>query len=228
MGVLKQAPAFPEFKTHNIPIINLLSDFGRVYNQIREAEYLLGIEYYDEAYKEQSARLPFATRDAFINFHVSRLIIAFESYLKGALWECDNMCSGGLGKQVQNPRKEDRPLARAWFHVLPSKILPDFSLKVRDGDVYAFMERFYRDVRNQLFHGAQLENPSAYDFLQFMEVYAKLYEWIASWDCVAFFLVRQSQGRLTLPPWDWQTLQEEETRKRKLLMDRRKAAGLVQ
>ncbi len=221
--ILTQPLGFPSFKVQNIAIVNLCNEFAYLYNRIREPEHLLGVEYYDKLTEEERGRISFASREAFVNFHVSSIIVRFEAYLRFALWECDNVCSIGITKLVRSPLRAAKPLSKALYDVLPSKVLPDFSLRVSNPEVFSFLEEFYRDVRNSLFHGSELEKPSAYEFLQFMEVYARLYEWIASWACVMITVTRGKEGRLQVAAdFDLNSYQP----RWRTLLERRKAAGL--
>lgn len=191
---------FPELKSSNIPIINLLGRFITRYNDFHRQEI---IDYFDshkhKLLKDKKFYF-FQFPNEFLSFILRDIILYFESYLKYNLWSTAHAKKRkDVLALVKNPSMADREVAKAAFHTIPSKVDSAFSLKVHKESLYEYMLRFYKDIRNPLFHGNQL-NPGVdiHDFVKVLDVYKELYLWVAHWTCGDLLLGKDEKGHLTI------------------------------
>lgn len=121
----------------------------------------------------------------FLTLILQRAILGIESYLIGAVFY-ETAVKGkkvDLSK-IKNPYKlMGRSAVNNYYNLLPALVDPKITLKNYNLELWRDTDKFYRIIRNPLFHGNQIINAksgaegvlSAYQFL------ADIYNWIDSW-----------------------------------------------
>lgn len=193
IGEVRSAPRYPQFNMSQRPIWNICCNFARLYNYTHQPGWLVALEQYDRRDEETALSEVFPTRDYYLNYVILWVILDFEEYVKGALWETGHLADIPIEKQIRRlPR--GRSVVEHLFDWLPGRIHPSFGLPAFDSEAYSFFSRFYSEVRNSLFHGGWIQDPQVHDFLCFVEWYKRGFEWIASWRTTSFFLEREDHA----------------------------------
>ncbi len=114
-----------------------------------------------------------------------RAIVGIESYLPAAvMFKLGNM---GLLNQsnmnyVRNPYSLNaKKMVEKYYHLLPELIDRNCSLKRSNPGLYEKNKIFYKEVRNPIFHGYQLDSPNLEGSFKVYKHVADLYKWIDSW-----------------------------------------------
>lgn len=171
-------------KFSNIPALNLRMEFNRTY------AYLFS-DAAEAAMKPpiRAAKAPMfvwlGMPDDLMTLMLQRAILGVESYLPLAL----KFASAQLG--VVSPElfaKLDDPFsfgaksaASNIYNRMPSAVHPDLSLRHLDQELFEKTIRFYKVVRNPLFHGQQLYDTDIEAIRRAFDHLAKIYEWIDYW-----------------------------------------------
>jgi hypothetical protein len=67
------------------------------------------------------------------------------------------------------------------YNKLPALVDPAVQLEIIQPDLWALTERFYKEVRNPLFHGYELNGPTAASVLDAMRLLERIYTWMDKW-----------------------------------------------
>lgn len=168
----------------NIPLWNLREEF-HLFRQT------LALENFRSALLSQ--KRPIAT--PILDWHgspndlltlvVQRAVQGLEAYICGAVW-AELGASGRLTPQlnqwVRNPFKIPGRggTASQYYHRLPCLLSPDLSLTRRMA-VWCEVVVFYKNVRNPIFHGLQLQSRDLHEARECLELIQRIYDWIDSW-----------------------------------------------
>ena len=169
----------------NIPPINLRDEFNRTYRFVYSAtfsEAMGPVIYPIHAPPAVWLGMP----DDFATFVVQRAVLGLESYLPAAVYVEAGLrgrLTPELGLKLRNPFsfKKRAGTVEAFYHMLPSALDPGASLKVMHAELWNRTSKFYREIRNPLFHGKQLHKPSLEGIRGVFDLLAQLYEWIDEW-----------------------------------------------
>lgn len=200
---IKAEKPLPAFKTQNRPIVNLLQGFVNFYNAASDPAWVLQLENCDRNPSQRGF-----DKDGYFTHLVGALILDFETYLKYAIW----MTSALAGRPEIVRRMKSLPprtsIVDHLFNNLPRELHPDLPIAEADPDAAMFFRTFYKEVRNEIFHGNQIMDAKSYDFLCFLEWYRRGYEWLASWGTLELYLEfdgeysRIKEKRLNPAPYD--------------------------
>jgi hypothetical protein len=170
---------------HNIPLINLRSEFN-LYSDLFSGEDFRD-QFKTTRYKEIS--LPNmdwgGNHDTLLTMLLQRAIVGIESYIPAAIMvEAGRRgcLERGDFEFLKNPYNlGGRGTVDNYYHRLPSQLCKDFSLKVYDSILWKKNIAFYREVRNPLFHGQEIESKCVDGVYQSYMHIQDLYNWIDSW-----------------------------------------------
>ncbi len=181
--IVSDEPPFG-LKFSNIPVINLRMEFNYMYAFLhsRDAEACL-----------KPPLKPIRTRlfvwggmpDDFMTLVLQRAILGIEAYLPFALWYTSAVL-GNMSKELVAKLKKpfsfgSKSAVANIYHRMPAAVHPELSLRHLDEALYERNVAFYREVRNPLFHGQQLTEPSVSSMREAFLHLAHLYEWIDYW-----------------------------------------------
>ena len=183
---MTQSDSFAHLAFSNIPLENLLEEFlvfGRVLTEdsFRQALRSAGVKSVPTPlfdWHGQAADL--------LTLIVQRAILGLESYVIGAVWlEAGKRgaLTSELNRKIRNPFsiKRGAGAAESYHHHLPSLLSPELSLQRHHAAFWEEVKAFYRQVRNPLFHGQELQTTDPEDILPCMSVIHFTYRWIATW-----------------------------------------------
>lgn len=168
----------------NVPIVNLRNEFAYYVRLLSDDAFRAHLaEKRDAVYTDYNA---YAIREAFLTHTLQRSVMGLESYLPWAV-----LHEAGLRKRLtaQTFAKARDPFSLGgrstvanYYHRLPSIVDPTCSLRTFDNSLYQTTARFYREIRNPLFHGNEIQNDDRGDHtLEALQFIARLYAWIDSW-----------------------------------------------
>jgi len=167
----------------NIPIINLRNEFACYYGLFNDEKFLSqfqkNIGPFETPYMTWNG-MP----DDLITLILRKIIVGLESYLPGAVY----IELGFMGRLqdkldiIRDPYKlKGEGTVDNYYHRLPSLVDEKCSLKIADTTLWAKTKIFYRDIRNPLFHGYNIERQNMEGVKNIFAHIASLYEWIDSW-----------------------------------------------
>jgi hypothetical protein len=116
---------------------------------------------------------------------LQRAILGVEAYLPAALIQAA-AAIGNLSKDLAGKLNKpfsfgSRSTVENIYHLMPSAVHHELSLRHLDQSLYDATIAFYRDVRNPLFHGQQLRDPEIDKIRGAFLHIAHLYQWIDYW-----------------------------------------------
>jgi hypothetical protein len=172
-----------DISLNNIPHINLRNEFVRYYSALNDEDFIS--QFKGEI---QPIKTPYMTwygmPDDLLTLIVQKVTVGLESYLPGAVFM-------ELGKQgrlkenvlyVRDPFKlKGRGTVENYYHLLPSLINDNVSLKNSDLKLYNETKAFYKEIRNPIFHGSELQDQNIIGIKNIFEYLANVYKWIDSW-----------------------------------------------
>jgi hypothetical protein len=123
---------------------------------------------------------------------LQRAVLGIESYLPSAL----RTVAAQLGSITHELCVQlDDPFALGGkqavtniYHRMPQLVHPELSLKFCDESLYERTRIFYREVRNPLFHGEQLADPTIEAIRCAYTHLAALYDWMDGWHDPDWFM----------------------------------------
>ncbi len=168
----------------NIPTLNLRMEFNRTYafvfSDAAEAALKPPLEPV-----EAPMMIWLGMPGDLMSILLQRAILGVESYLPAALKFASaqlGIASSELFRKLNNPFSfAGRTTASKLYHQMPSAVHPELSLQYLNQKHYDRNLSFYKLVRNPLFHGQQLQEPSIVSLRLAFDHLAITYEWIDRW-----------------------------------------------
>jgi len=171
-------------KFSNIPTLNLRMEFNRTY------AYLFS-DAAEAALKPpiRAIEVPMfvwlGMPEDLITLLLQRAILGVESYLPAALKFASaqlQVVTSELFAKLNDPFSFGaKSAASNIYHRMPSAVHPELSLKYLDQELFEKTIRFYKVVRNPLFHGQQLHDTDIEAIRRAFDHLARIYEWIDYW-----------------------------------------------
>ncbi len=169
----------------NVPLINLRNEFNTYLSLLNEKEFRSQLE----GTVIKPIKTPYliwgGMRNDFYTFTLQRAILGVESYLPAAVFIEMGM-HGSLNRDnakfINNPwLLGGRSVVDNFYHKLPSMLGGEFSLKLYSNSLWEGNCKFYKEIRNPIFHGHQFSKVDLDSFTNLYEHIACLYDWIDSW-----------------------------------------------
>lgn len=168
----------------NIPTVNLRMEFNRTYAFVFSEKAAEALKPPIEAVVAPMFVWCGMPEDMF-TLMLQRAILGVEAYLPAALKYVSaqlNVISKELIATLDDPFSLGGKSAAAnIYHRMPAAVHHELSLKHLDQELYERTIRFYRLVRNPLFHGQQLHDTDIHAVRRAFDHVARLYEWIDYW-----------------------------------------------
>lgn len=172
-----------ELELDNIPLINLRNEFS-LYHQAFEKEDFTG----QFIGKMRPIKTPYMTwygmPEDLLTLILQKVTVGVESYLAGATY----IELGKRGRLAENimyirdPFKlKGRGTVENYYHLLPALVDESISLKTKNTELYNKTRRFYKQIRNPLFHGSQVSKRNVEGMKNILRYLAEIYEWIDGW-----------------------------------------------
>lgn len=145
----------------NVPILNLRSEFRVHYRLARDHQLL-------PQRGEEPLRTPYlvwlAVPNAGVTLILARTILSLEAYMSFAA-EFGGAVRGHLSPEFKKACRNPFSLGRGgtadnYYNRLPGLIAADLPMPVSSRGTWLTTKPFYSEVRNPMFHGHQLNDPS--------------------------------------------------------------------
>ncbi|NOX77215.1 MAG: hypothetical protein GXP17_11525 [Gammaproteobacteria bacterium] len=181
-----------ESKFRSIKLVNVhnhRSQFFNHYHMVKSDDFARQIESWqpDKPVIETPYLSWYYWPSEFFTFLTQLSIIGLESYVIGAVYE-ELGIRGVLNEHIKYLKKPRTiPGARGLgtaginFNLMPALISDELSLKNVNVNLWEEIELFYKEIRNQIFHGMQLDTQNLNEIIPIFELLADVYEWIDSW-----------------------------------------------
>ena len=178
------ATSFSKLRFTTIPIINLRIEFNSTY------EYVFSTTAADALKPPiHPVEVPMfvwlGMPDDLATLLLQRAILGVEAYLPAALKYAAaqlKVVSKELLAKIDNPFSlGGKTLASNVYDRMPAAVHAELSLRYLDQELYDTNLRFYRSVRNPLFHGKQLRDTEIESLRFAFDHIARIYEWIDYW-----------------------------------------------
>lgn len=172
-------------KFSNIPLVNLRMEFKNTFAFLHSAD---AENCLTPPVKPVRMRLFIwgGMPEDFMTLILQRAILGVESYLPGALMHTSMVLGRGskeLFAKLRNPFSlgSTSSAVANIYDRMPAAVHPELSLRHLDQALYGRNVTFYKKVRNPIFHGKQLSEPSIDGMREAFLHLAHLYEWIDHW-----------------------------------------------
>jgi hypothetical protein len=88
--------------------------------------------------------------------------------------------AAALNDPVGLPGK-GRGMAETFYNKLPAQVDEKLRLEIMEPELWDAVKRFYKEVRNPLFHGYQLAGVNVAGTLEALTMIQRIYVWMDSW-----------------------------------------------
>jgi hypothetical protein len=183
----------------NIPLVNLRSEFFTYYVAFKRKDIEDIINRNIELFNVPFRLLPIHNKEILFTLILQRIILGFEAFYKGAIFHIFGMRGADvktLRSLKQNPMKYGNGYCDAVFIRIPTHLNENYPLDTSNSELYDKVCKFYKDVRNQLFHGCQFSKIEIDEFQDFLRMYKGLYDWLCDWVGSEFEVIERSTGSL--------------------------------
>ncbi len=171
-------------KFSNIPTINLRMEFNSTYTYVFSEAAAAALKPPIQAV-ETPMLIWLGMPDDLMTLLLQRAILGVEAYLPAALKYASaqlGVISKELFAKLDDPFSlGGRTAVSNIYHRMPSAVHTELSLQYLDQELFEKTIRFYKLVRNPLFHGQQLHDTGIEALRLAFEHIARLYEWIDYW-----------------------------------------------
>lgn len=166
------------------PFINVRNEFTAYYQQLDSKELREEVRS-----RSSDIRTPYFTwhsmPEAFLTVLLQRVILGIESYIPIAT-RFELMLLGKDNQEIRgyisNPYTlRGNGTVENVYHLLPSLADESYSLKTKRPGLWEENKDFYREVRNPIFHGMQIESYHLHHLRRSFEHIKKIYVWVDSW-----------------------------------------------
>ena len=170
----------------NIPTHNLREQFFNHYHMVKSQEFQEAISNWEPGKHIVTPYVAwFYWPDQFMTFLTQLSIVGLESYICAAAFHELGM-RGRLKENIEYIRNPfsipgEKGTASKYYNLMPTLIDESIPLSTYDSSLWGEVKAFYKEVRNPLFHGKQLERPTTRDLITIFELLASIYAWIDGW-----------------------------------------------
>ncbi len=166
----------------NVPTINLRNEFVCHLHLMRQTEFR------DAFHKRGVIQTPFFTwhgsPEEALSLMVQRAVAGLEAWIVGAAWS-ELAATGRIAthiKSVRNPASlSGKGMAEKYYCSLPGLVYAEVALDRADPALWSRTQVLYREIRNPLMHGYQIDAASVDGVLECFEHVAKLFRWTDTW-----------------------------------------------
>ena len=170
----------------NLPIVNVRGEFDCYLEKLSDAAFVEGLRYV-----RNPVELPTITwKDLpknLLTFMLQRSILGVEAcaaaaveYRLAALGRFD----AAMARKLNDPVKLPGPrggMADVFYNKMPAVIDPALQLRLCSPQLWETVKRFYKEVRNPLFHGYQLHMANPANVRDALLMFKEVYAWMDTW-----------------------------------------------
>ena len=183
---MQDGSKFKSIKLSNIPSYNLREQFYNHYHLVKSDEFANEIVNWKTGRSLETNEFSWHSwPDQFFTLLTQMSLIGLESYVCTAV----HFELGAIGRLDENIRfikdpfsiPGDKGTAAKYYKLMPALYSKKITLPQCNPELWEELKTFYRDIRNPLFHGKQLDTSNPDDLILVFELLADVYEWIDSW-----------------------------------------------
>lgn len=173
-------------KLSNIPSHNLRVRFYNHYHMVKSNDFAEGVRNWKSGRSIETDSLSWHSwPDELFTFLTQTSLIGLESYVSTAVYF-------ELGAQQRLAENIDfikdpfsipgeKGTAAKYYRLMPGLYSESITLPNCNPELWLELKKFYKDIRNPLFHGKQLDTSDPDDLVKIFELLADVYEWIDGW-----------------------------------------------
>lgn len=177
---------FDGMEITNIPIVNLRKEFEEYLSLFRQETFQQAV-FNCTLEPVRFQRFTWhGLPHSLLTLMLQQAIVGLECYVCAAVsYELSKrkILTEESKKAIDNPFSLDRKAVVALYEKLPALVEPSLKLTQHKQQLFSSVERFYKTVRNPIFHGDQIslsiENYGK--VVSSFELIAAVYDWIDSW-----------------------------------------------
>jgi hypothetical protein len=180
--------SFLDLGLSGVPLINIRLDFNSLLALFRNETFRKQFKGY------QGKQIPVKTHyftwhgrpNTLLTYLLRDSIVGLESAVSGAVFveALDRgIMTDDLLEATKNPfsLKEKRGTAACVYVGLPELIDPRFSLQSQNSDLWERIQRFYKEVRNPIFHAYEIDSDDPEPVWKCLELLWEVFQWLNSW-----------------------------------------------
>jgi hypothetical protein len=169
----------------NLPVVNVRTEFDQYVALLKEPQFPV---------KLQTAREPIelpgmtwrGLPQNVLTYMLQRAILGIEACVSVAVeyeLRAREQMTPEFQRALEDPFgiKGPRGTAEAFYNKLPALVDAAYKLEVKEPALWTRVQQFYKDIRNHVFHGYQLHNPTVDDVRPLFHLLGQVYAWLDSW-----------------------------------------------
>lgn len=170
----------------NLPIVNIRQEFGTYLAALSDDTFVCGLNVVTNP-----VTLPLFTWRGLpkgaLTIMLQRSILGVESCVSAAVVDrltVKKRLTAEMAAAVNDvgslPGRR-KGMADAFYNKLPALVDSDLRLEIAEPELWPVVQRFYKEVRNPLFHGYQLATINSSGALKALQMLGEVYNWIDGW-----------------------------------------------
>ena len=165
-------------KVQNLAIINARQEFQQYLEALSDEEFVRRL-----GHMRFPHYLPLIT---WLTLMLQRSILGVESCVSAAVeyrLAASGLLTPEMAIKLNDPVKlPGKPgMAETFYNRLPAQVDSALQLEVMEPELWVTVKRFYKEVRNPLFHGYELAGINAAGGLEALQMLARVYNWMDQW-----------------------------------------------
>lgn len=170
----------------NIPLINLRIECRRIYDFWLSSELDKILTERNPISLNTGSMIIVAEPYELITATLQRCLLGLETYVQSAAQSAyisrhPNGCYSWNTFPRVHEITEEKRLAAKLYKSIPKLVDENLSLAYMDNGLYQWLLHFYKNIRNPIFHGMQIQKVNGDDLRSIAMEVAKVYRWIDSW-----------------------------------------------
>lgn len=175
-----------ELPLTNVPLINHLQECAESYRLVKDESFCLRCK--QNRIGEPITALNFdwyGRTSELLTMLLQRAVLGTESFVSCIVLQeivQRGLVTGKTRDQVVNPFSlGGNGTAYNYYNRLPALLDPSYSLKDSDPTLWAEVQFFYKETRNKIFHGYQLNSKDPRILQPYFELIRRLFLWMDTW-----------------------------------------------
>ena len=174
-------------KVVNLPILNIRGEFADYLALLSDERFLRQFHPLGQPIELPNCTFRGCLPRNVLTYMLQRSILGIESCVSAAVTNrlsAGGRLNGEMVARLNEPQKlpgVGSGMAEAFYNKLPAQVDPSLAMSNMYPDLWAEVRRFYKEVRNPLFHGYQLEHGNVDGVLEAHKMLAKVYDWMDEW-----------------------------------------------
>lgn len=180
---IKSEPLLFGLTICNVPTMNLRGQYAH------DRRMILDRAFNDDTlrawrFAQHEVTVTYPDPDSYFTTLLRTTIVGIECTIESSACEellFSNRLTEQLRHSVANPLSLARSLPEAYYNRVPQLVSANAPLKSYNGKLWNTVQRFYREIRNPLFHSYQLSDVKTESLRNTFGMFDDIFKWLDSW-----------------------------------------------